>query len=421
PITHRNFAVRVARVAQWFDLTPADRSLCIMPLVHHSGLSNHLIVPLLTGGSTVLADGPEPGHVLDMIVRHRPTWFSASPTIVAALVDRAKAEPARIAGHALRFIRVATAAAPAALLADVERLFGIPAVQNYGLTETGTIVSNPLPPRARRRDTVGLAVGDAVVAVVDDDGRPLPPGGVGEIVVGDDGVMGGYDGEPPRSPPTFLDGRFRTGDLGTFDPDGHLRLVGRRKEAIKRGGATIAPAEVDAVLAAHPDVAAAAAFALPHPTLGEEVYAAIVLRPGATTAPDTILRDAGGRLSPAHRPKQVFVVDALPQTAIGKPLRHALAQRFAGAAVRSGAAARAPLDPMESMVAGLWAHALGQDQVDPDRGFAAQGGDAQRAAALAAALYAALDMDVPAAALMHPGTTVRTIAASARPRPARPL
>lgn len=420
PITHRNFAVRAARVERWFGLTPADRSLCIMPLVHHAGLSNHLIVPLLTGGSTVLADGPEPDHVLEMIVRHRPTWFSASPTIVGALVDRVKADPARIAGHALRFVRVATAAAPAALLADVERLFGIPAVQNYGLTETGMVVSNPLPPRARRRDTVGLVVADEV-AIVDDDGRPVPPGGVGEIVVRDDGVMSGYDGEPPRSPPAFLDGRFRTGDLGAFDADGHLRLIGRRKEAIKRGGATIAPAEVDAALAAHPDVAAAAAFALPHPTLGEEVYAAIVLRPGATADADAVLRDAGDRLSPAHRPKRIFAVDALPQTLLGKPLRQALAQRFAGEAARPDVAARAPLDPLESAVAGLWAHALGQDRIDPDRGFAAQGGDTARAAALATALQAVLSIDVPGAAILHPATTVRTIAAAARARPARPL
>jgi len=415
PITHHNLIVRVARVARWFALTAADRSLSLMPLIHHAGLSNHLLTPLLSGGSTVLGDGADPDHALDMIARHRPTWFSASPTIVRALADRAMAAPDRIARHSLRFIRVATAHAPAALLADVERIFGIPAIQNYGLTETGMIVSNPLPPRARRHDSVGLPVADEV-AVVDADGRTVPAGTIGEIVVRDDGVMSGYDGEAAAAQ-SFIDGRFRTGDLGTVDADGHLRLVGRRKEVINRGGATIAPVDIDTALAAHPDVAAAAAFGLPHPTLGEEVYAAIVLRAGATATADEVLRAAGDTLSPEQRPKRLFVVDALPQTLIGKPQRQALAQRFADAATRPAAAMQAALDPMESAVAGLWAQALGRDGIDPDCDFVAQGGNAEHAAALALALGVVLQVTMPAAAVLHPGTTVRTIAAMARRRP----
>jgi acyl-CoA synthetase (AMP-forming)/AMP-acid ligase II len=189
------------------------------------------------------------------------------------------------------------------------------------------MAANPLPPHAHFPGSVGIAAGPEV-AIMTEEGALLPAGELGEIVIRGRNVTAGYENNPDANAKAFTDGWFRTGDEGYLDSDGYLRLTGRLKEIINRGGEKVSPLEVDNVLMDHPDVAQVLTFAMPHPKLGEEVAAAVVLREGAAENEHSIRDFAGERLAAFKVPRKIIFLKEIPKGATGKLMRIGLAAKL---------------------------------------------------------------------------------------------
>jgi acyl-CoA synthetase (AMP-forming)/AMP-acid ligase II len=256
------------------------------------------------------------------------TWYSAVPTIHNLLLSRSGDErPAGAEG--LRFIRSCSAALPPDMMDRMERVFGVPVLEAYGMTEAShQMASNPRPPAARKSGSVGPGTG-VRIGIMDDGGALLPTGERGEVVIQGANVVSGYENNPEANAKSFTHGWFRTGDQGFLDADGYLCLTGRLKELINRGGEKIGPREIDEVLLSHPAVAEAVCFGVPHPAWGEEVAAAVVLKEAAGEA--DILAYCKERLAEFKRPKQIFITTAIPRTATGKIQRGEVAKAFTAA------------------------------------------------------------------------------------------
>jgi acyl-CoA synthetase (AMP-forming)/AMP-acid ligase II len=327
PLRHHNLVVSSGNVADTYALGPDDVSLCVMPLFHVHGLVASVLAPLLSGGSVVVPSGFKPFAFWRLVRDHGVTWYSAVPTVHQLLLARGGDD--RPAGaEQLRFVRSCSAPLPPAVMARLESAFDVPVLEAYGMTEAAhQVASNPLPPGRRKAGTVGRGTG-VDVGVVDGAGRHLPAGQPGEVVLRGPNVIDGYEGNPEANAGSFVDGWFRTGDQGVVDAEGYLRLTGRLKELINRGGEKIAPAEIDEVLLAHPAVTEAVSFGVAHPTWGEEVAAAVVLAQPVSEA--EIVKWCRDRLADFKCPKTVHVVEAIPRTATGKVQRLSVAAWLAG-------------------------------------------------------------------------------------------
>jgi acyl-CoA synthetase (AMP-forming)/AMP-acid ligase II len=213
-------------------------------------------------------------------------------------------------------------------MAALEETFDAPVIEAYGMTEAAhQLASNPLPPRARKPGSVGLAAGPEL-AVMDAEGALLPVGEVGEIVVRGANVTAGYQNNPDANASAFTNGWLRTGDEGVIDEQGYLSITGRLKEIINRGGEKISPREVDEVLLDHPAVAQAVTFAIPHAKLGEDVAAALVLREGVDATEQDIRAFAAERLAGMKVPRQIVFLEEIPKGATGKLQRIGLAEKL---------------------------------------------------------------------------------------------
>jgi acyl-CoA synthetase (AMP-forming)/AMP-acid ligase II len=189
------------------------------------------------------------------------------------------------------------------------------------------MASNPLPPATRKPGSVGTGTG-VKISIMDAEGNHLPTGTAGEVVIQGPNVIDGYENNPEANQTSFTDGWFRTGDQGILDADGYLQLVARIKELINRGGEKISPREIDEVLLTHPCIAEAVCFGIPHPTWGEEVSAAVVLKNTATEA--DILSFCKEKFADFKRPKKIHIVETIPRTATGKIQRKAVAAALSG-------------------------------------------------------------------------------------------
>jgi acyl-CoA synthetase (AMP-forming)/AMP-acid ligase II len=192
---------------------------------------------------------------------------------------------------------------------------------------THQMASNPLPPKARKPGAVGLAAGPEV-AIMAEDGNLLPAGGIGEIVIRGANVTRGYENNPKANAEGFTNGWFRTGDQGTMDADGYISLTGRLKEIINRGGEKVSPREVDEILMDHPAVAQVVCFGMPHPKLGEEVAAVVVLREGQPATERELQAFVSTRAADYKVPKKILFMDEIPKGATGKLQRIGLAQKL---------------------------------------------------------------------------------------------
>ena len=216
--------------------------------------------------------------------------------------------------------------ARAPVMHDLEAAFGAPVLEAYGMTEAAhQMSSNPLPPNARKPGSVGPGTGVGI-SIMNAEGQHLKTGERGEVVIKGPNVIQGYENNPEANATSFVDGWFRTGDQGLLDGDGYLTLVGRLKELINRGGEKISPREIDEVLLTHPSVAEAVAFGVSHPTWGEEVAAAVVLRDAVSES--DLLAYCRERLADFKRPKQIHITDVIPRTATGKIQRRLVAEAF---------------------------------------------------------------------------------------------
>jgi acyl-CoA synthetase (AMP-forming)/AMP-acid ligase II len=330
PLTHANLTISAGNIVRSYALTAEDVSLCVMPLFHVHGLVASTLATLASGGTVVVPGKFNPLAFWRVVRDHGVTWYSAVPTLHQLLLSRVERGAERPAGaEGLRFIRSCSAALRPQTMQDLESAFGAPVLEAYGMTEAAhQMASNPLPPGARHAGSVGRGT-DVKISIMDAGGRHLPAGEAGEVVIQGPNVTRGYENNPEANAASFTDGWFRTGDQGVIDADGYLTLVGRLKELINRGGEKIAPLEIDEVLLGHPAIAEAVSFGVPHPTWGEEVAAAVVLRPQADAGPPPTESDLVAycreRLADFKRPKRIHIMDAIPRTATGKIQRRLVA------------------------------------------------------------------------------------------------
>jgi len=328
PLTHANLCASAAHIAASLALTPTDRNLQVMPLFHIHGLIAAVLSSLSAGAGVCCTPGFNALQFFAQLRDVGPSWYTAVPTMHQAILARAERNREAIDAVPLRFIRSSSASLPNKVMLEIEATFGCPLIEAYGMTEAAhQMTSSPLPPRARFAGSVGLAAGPDV-AIMDEHGALLPVGDVGEVVIRGPNVTAGYRNNPGANAVAFTAGWFRTGDQGVLDPQGYLRLTGRLKEIINRGGEKFSPREVDEVLLNHPAVAQAVTFAVPHPMLGEDVAAAVVLKPGAESTERELRKYAGEHLAEMKVPRKIVFLDEIPKGATGKLQRIGLAAKL---------------------------------------------------------------------------------------------
>jgi acyl-CoA synthetase (AMP-forming)/AMP-acid ligase II len=328
PLRQSNVTASAYHIAESLMLTPGDVCMNIMPLFHIHGLIAATLSSLAAGAAVSCTPGFNAFRFFTWLSEINPTWYTAVPTMHQTALGLAKRHEDTIKAARLRFIRSSSASLPPQVMQALEETFGVPVIEAYGMTEAShQMASNPLPPRARFSGCVGLAAGPDI-AIMDDEGALQPPGGLGEVVIRGRNVTDGYENNPDANAKAFVNGWFRTGDQGVLDEQGYLRLTGRLKEIISRGGEKVSPIEVDTVLMDHPAVAQCLTFAMPHAMLGEEVAAAIVLREGHA-ATDHELRDfAAVHLAQFKVPRKIVFLAEIPKGATGKLMRIGLAEKL---------------------------------------------------------------------------------------------
>ncbi len=327
PLRHFNLAVSSANIANTYALSEEDVSLCVMPLFHVHGLIGSTMATLLSGGTVVVPTKFNALSFWRTVREHHVTWYSGVPTMHQLVLARTHRKPEEAAS--LRFIRSCSAPLSAELIHKIEGLFGVPFVEAYGMTEAShQMTSNPLPPRHRKAGSVGVGTG-LRISIMDKDGNHLGTDQRGEVAIQGANVFRGYENNPEANARAFVKGWFRTGDEGLLDADCYLHLTGRIKDIIIRGGENIAPHEVDEILLRHPAVAAAVTFGCVHPTLGEEVAAAVVLHDPSAATEAALLKHCREFLAEYKCPKKIYLVKSIPTTATGKIRRRVVAATLA--------------------------------------------------------------------------------------------
>jgi oxalate---CoA ligase len=327
PLAHENIAASAINIRKTLALTAHDRGLVIMPLFHIHGLIAALSAPLSAGGEVCCSPGFNALKFFAWLDEVKPTWYTGVPTMHQAILLRAPGNAEIVKHHRLRFIRSSSSALPPTVIAELERVFAVPVVEAYGMTEAAhQMASNPLT-GPRKPGTVGPS-GGPEIRVVDDTGTTVPRGQTGEIVIKGPNVMTAYENNPKANAEAFYDGWFRTGDQGVMDDDGYVAITGRLKEIINRGGEKISPREVDEIIMEHPAVHQCVTFAMPHDMLGEDVAAAIVLRQGASASDKELREFASERLAPYKVPRKILILTEIPVGATGKLQRIGLAHKL---------------------------------------------------------------------------------------------
>ncbi|HET9595170.1 MAG TPA: AMP-binding protein [Anaeromyxobacteraceae bacterium] len=328
PLLQRNLLASARHVASALALTADDVCLNVMPLFHIHGLVAGTLGSLAAGAQVCCTPHFNALRFFHWFEEVRPTWYTAVPTMHQAVLARASRHADACARGRLRLVRSSSARLPVPVMREVERVFRAPLIESYGMTETAhQIASNPLPPGRREAGSVGRAAGPEV-GIMGDEGRLLAAGETGEIVVRGPNVTPGYENNDGANAAAFTDGWFRTGDQGTLDADGYLRITGRLKELINRGGEKVSPSEVDEVLLHHPAVQQAVTFAVPHDKLGEEIAAAVVLREGVYATDHDLKAFASEHLAHFKVPRTILLLPEIPKGPTGKVQRIGLAAKL---------------------------------------------------------------------------------------------
>jgi long-chain acyl-CoA synthetase len=302
--------------------TPDDVIMGCLPLFHVFGLTCGLNASVRAGACLTLIPRFDGAKALSVVQRDRVTIFEGVPTMFSAMLhapDRGSYDVS-----SLRLCVSGGSAMPVEVLRAFEEAFGCTIMEGYGLSETSPVASFNQLDAERKPGSIGTPIPGVEMRVVDDDGRDVPPGEVGEIAIRGENVMKGYWGKPEETAKAIPDGWFRTGDLARQDDDGYFFIVDRKKEMIIRGGYNVYPREIEEALYEHPAVAEAACIGISHPDLGEEVAAAVALKPGASAQPDELREWVKARVAAYKYPRHVWLVDSLPKGPTGKILRRAV-------------------------------------------------------------------------------------------------
>jgi len=327
-LTHKNMITGARNANSPLGLIDADRALCSLPIYHVNGQVVTTLGSLISGGSLVMPHGFLPSTFWRLLADFKCTWFSLVPTLMSYLLNAADSY-AEVGSHRLRQLRCgrsASAPLPPTLEKQFETTFNVPILQHMGLTESGGPVFSNLP-KKKKYGSVGMPLVNNEVVVVDEDGRHLPPGQPGEILVRGSNVMKGYHKAPELTARTVVDGWLHTGDYGYRDDEGYFFLLGRLSELINKEGQRIALAEIDAVLYGHPCILEAAAIGVPDDRYGQEIEACVVLKPGTQASEREILSLCVRELGEFKTPRHVIFKDSLPKGPSGKIQRLMLGER----------------------------------------------------------------------------------------------
>ena len=329
PLSMGNLAASACNIAATLQLSDTDRCLNVMPLFHIHGLMAPVLASLTRGASVYCTPGFDALRFFAWLDDARPSWYSAVPTMHQGILSRAPRNHEVIERSSLRFVRSSSASLPPQVMEALETTFSAPVVEAYAMTEAAhQMCSNPLPPETRKPGCVGPAAGPEV-AIMNEDGVVLTVDEIGEIVIRGENVMSSYINNPEANASAFHEGGwFRTGDQGLLDADGYVKVTGRLKEIINRGGEKIAPLEVDEIILDHDAVAQACTFAIPHEKLGEEVGAAVVLNEGGEVTENELRAFVAQRLADFKVPRRVLFVEEIPKGPTGKIQRIGLAKAF---------------------------------------------------------------------------------------------
>ena len=330
-LTHVNVTANAHIISAEHRLGPADRVTAILPLYHINAFAVTMLAPLAHGGSLVMPPKFSASQFWEMAARHRCTWINMVPTIVSYLLEGPA--PPRESIAAIRFCRSASAPLPPEHLLAFQKKFGIGVIETMGLTETvAPAFSNTYEPEKRKVGAVGRPSG-CEARIVDENGREVPDGTPGELVIrGPQVTPGYYKNEKATASAFFPDGWFRSGDVGIRDADGFFYITGRIKELIIKGGENIAPREIDEVLLKHPAVLDAAAVGVPDKHYGQEVVACVIRREGHDCTADELREFCVGHLGKFKTPRSIHFVDELPRGPSGKVQRLKLVDVLGSAA-----------------------------------------------------------------------------------------
>jgi malonyl-CoA/methylmalonyl-CoA synthetase len=319
-LTHGNFAANALVLNASWGMHTNDRLLTTLPLFHVHGLANALHCWLLSGCHMKLVARFEASRAAGWFGDYRPTVFFGVPTMYVRLLELDAAVARAIGMHARLFV-CGSAPLPAHVLDAFRERFGHVILERYGMTETLMNVSNPYEGE-RRAGTVGLPLALTSVRIVSDDGRDVPDGTSGEVLVRGPNVCAGYWKRPRETASAFRDGWFHTGDIGARSGDGYITLEGRRSDLIISGGFNIYPREIEELLLEQPGIREAAVVGAPDPARGEIPVAYIV----CDLSFDTVALDSHLRMQLASFkiPRVYVQLDALPRTALGKVQKHLL-------------------------------------------------------------------------------------------------
>jgi long-chain acyl-CoA synthetase len=319
-LTHANLTRNAEiTVHDLIRLTTDDVIFGGLPLFHAFGQTCTLNTAVAVGACLTLLPRFDAGQALRILAEHQVTVFAGVPTMFSALLHRPDRDAYDVSR--LRLCFSGGAAMPVEVMRNFEAAFGCIVLEGYGLSETSPVASFNHPDRERKPGTIGTPIEGVQMRVVDEAGNEVPQGETGEIAIRGHNVMKGYWQRPEATAAAIKDGWFHTGDIGRVDEDGYFSIVDRKKDLIIRGGYNVYPREIEEVMHEHPAVAEVAVIGLPHPDLGEEVGAAVALKPGASATAGE-LRDHVKRQVAAYKyPRKVWIVDALPKNATGKILK----------------------------------------------------------------------------------------------------
>ncbi|QSZ31647.1 hypothetical protein DSL72_001214 [Monilinia vaccinii-corymbosi] len=322
PLSHRNLTRTMKNIQATYKLTPADRTMLVMPLFHVHGLLAGFLAPLMSGGSVIVPLKFSASEFWSDFITHKANWYTAVPTIHQILLKN----PPPTTKPNIRFIRSCSSPLSPTTFHALEETYHAPVLEAYAMTEAShQMTSNPLPPAKRQPGSVGIGQG-VEVRILDSEGKEIPIGSEGEISIRGENVTKGYLNNEKANKESFTqDGFFRTGDQGKMDKDGYVFITGRIKELINKGGEKISPIELDNVLARHPAISEAVSFAIPDEMYGQDVGVAIVLKPDQKLTASDLKKWITDKVAKFKVPKQVFFTDVMPKTATGKVQRRIVA------------------------------------------------------------------------------------------------
>ena len=328
PLTNKNIFSSAVNISKSLELSEIDHCLNIMPLFHIHGLIAILATSMKVGASVCASNGFNAIKFLELAKSEKITWYSGVPTMHQTILLRTEKNLELAKDLKLRFLRSSSASLPPAVFKKLNSIFKCPVIEAYGMTEaTHQMTSNPLPPKIQKPGFVGIPAGPDV-CIMDNNDKILNQGEVGEVCIKGNNVTLGYDNNPEANKKSFSNGWFRTGDQGYFDQDGYLKISGRLKEIINKGGEKISPLEVDNILMDHPLIEQAVCFGYEDKMLGEEIAAAIIVKEGQNFSEIDVKNYVEEKLVKFKIPKKIFFVNEIPKGATGKLQRNILAKNF---------------------------------------------------------------------------------------------